>query len=585
MNFLNPFSWKKKEQIQQSQSTFYKGTNIFDKLEDSVFGKIKKIISQEDIDKYVLPKIIVIGAESTGKSSLLENITKCQLFPRDYKLCTKCPIHVKMTKGDPKYIVSYVITDPDTDLSGKVKKSKKKKQQINIDVDDKNKIYEIVANYMASLPDGDIIEDEITIEITDNNIPTFEFYDLPGIRTYPTNLAEMTINLCKKYLEDKNVIVLCVVPTTTTRLSSCQSIALIKEMDMEENCILALTMTDRLTSDLDELLISRITQKSDEVKDLNFAGYVAVVNRTHTDEFNLEESEKHEVKWFTENIVNNIPDDYLNRDKITSNITISNLVCKIDLLYSKFIYENWKPKMIKRFTQKIKSLEKVYESYGTENVNAKEMNELITNFIKKELIIPLNLARRSINELSDYYKCTEKNTIESDSESDEDTDEDDDNQNYGNMMEICMLRIISEIIKYRGFTDDYLVEKIECFFENDNKLKRFEYVLEMVIEQVHKFYTLNDTFQSTINEYMKNAIYDGFVKDPNMNKYYSIYKNIIKNKFYFDVLYPLLTKHIVINFKSEDYYESPSYKKQRETTLNEINEIKNHLSVVNELEI
>jgi len=88
---------------------------------------------------------------------------------------------------------------------------------------------------------------------------------------------------------------------------------------------------------------------------------------------------------------------------------------------------------------------------------------------------------------------------------------------------------------------------------------------------------------------MKNAIYDNFVKNPEMNKYYSIYKNIIKNiiknKFYFDVLYPLLTNHIVINFKSEDYYESPPYKKQREATLNEINKIKNHLSVVNELEI
>ena len=37
-------------------------------------------------DFLVLPKVIVIGAESSGKSSLLERITKCQLFPSNSKL-------------------------------------------------------------------------------------------------------------------------------------------------------------------------------------------------------------------------------------------------------------------------------------------------------------------------------------------------------------------------------------------------------------------------------------------------------------------------------------------------------------------
>ena len=96
---------------QTKECEFFKGTNIFETLIKSNFGKIKQIFSEifthEDANQYELPKVIVIGNESTGKSSLLENITKCQLFPRDSKLCTKCPIHVKMTNGTSKYSLSY----------------------------------------------------------------------------------------------------------------------------------------------------------------------------------------------------------------------------------------------------------------------------------------------------------------------------------------------------------------------------------------------------------------------------------------------------------------------------------------------
>jgi hypothetical protein len=125
---------------------------------------------------------------------------------------------------------------------------------------------------MNSLLNEIISENEIIINITDVDIHDFEFYDLPGIRTYPPEIAELSINICKKYLSDKNSIVLCVVPSTTTILTSCQSIALIKETKMEHNTILALTMTDRLEQDyIADLLINRIIGKTDELNGIKFA--------------------------------------------------------------------------------------------------------------------------------------------------------------------------------------------------------------------------------------------------------------------------------------------------------------------------
>ena len=41
--------------------------------------------------------MVVVDGESTGKSSLLENITKCAVFPRDRDICTRMPIRLQLT--------------------------------------------------------------------------------------------------------------------------------------------------------------------------------------------------------------------------------------------------------------------------------------------------------------------------------------------------------------------------------------------------------------------------------------------------------------------------------------------------------
>lgn len=62
---------------------------------------------EEHLKEYILPKVILVGNESHGKSSILENITKCNLFPRDAKRCTKAPIYVEISSGSNNYSVTY----------------------------------------------------------------------------------------------------------------------------------------------------------------------------------------------------------------------------------------------------------------------------------------------------------------------------------------------------------------------------------------------------------------------------------------------------------------------------------------------
>ena len=111
--------------------------------------------------------VIVIGSESSGKSSLLENITKCPVFPRNAKICTKQPIHLKLrpskTDEDKNYSyeydgVTYVTT--------------------------KNKIVKEIDAIMNTIDENTIINKVITINICDEKLPHFEFIDLPGPKNY-----------------------------------------------------------------------------------------------------------------------------------------------------------------------------------------------------------------------------------------------------------------------------------------------------------------------------------------------------------------------------------------------------------------
>jgi hypothetical protein len=46
------------------------------------------------------PQLVVIGQESSGKSTLLERLAMMPIFPRDRRFCTRLPIHVRLRNSD-----------------------------------------------------------------------------------------------------------------------------------------------------------------------------------------------------------------------------------------------------------------------------------------------------------------------------------------------------------------------------------------------------------------------------------------------------------------------------------------------------
>lgn len=462
--------WGRK--INVKESIFFQGSNIFDTLKKSLFGKIHNMLNTlvennpKELEQYKLPTVIVIGNESTGKSSLLENVTKCQVFPRNSLIMTKAPIKLILKNGAPKYNVSY--DNPDFIR--------------NMSIIEKKDIYKIVQEILDALPNDSISEHEIIVEMTDYDLPEFEFIDLPGIRSYPPAMAETTVNLCKKYLSSPDSIVLCVVPATITRLTSCQSIALITEMGMESNCILALTMADRLQlENIEDLLIKRILLLSDEICGLKFKGCVAVVNRLHVDNYSLVENDDMEYKWFFDNILDCMPTDYVNyKQQITENVTISNLLCKMDELYNNFIHSDWKPRMINKINDDLTKIKNDIESLGPEEITLVDMNIMLEKFFNNNLsnIIP------NINDEIKSKEDKEFSAIK--------------NNYFGDCL-ITKLKLENEYkrLSESNYLLNEILKQIESFFSIENlecsaqKLNRFEDAKKNITSVVNKFYEEN----------------------------------------------------------------------------------------------
>ena len=56
------------------------------------------------------PKIVVIGDESSGKSTVLEQLIRMPLFPRKKTFCTRLPIHVRLRRPDAAHDESASVT-------------------------------------------------------------------------------------------------------------------------------------------------------------------------------------------------------------------------------------------------------------------------------------------------------------------------------------------------------------------------------------------------------------------------------------------------------------------------------------------
>ena len=318
----------------------------------SSFGKFKAVLEGlEDaipMTAFTLPVVIVIGDESVGKSSLLENITKCAVFPRATTTCTRCPVRLQLRH-------SSIAVDDSVEV------------KFGADswvLSSTDKILRKVEEIMNGLPAEDISETELVIKITRCNIPTFEYIDLPGVRTYPANMAARIHSLVNRYLAEPNTLVLCVIPASTARITSTQALGWISANRAQARTILALTKPDKVgPGDFDELIIRRLDGSSDE---LNVGGgrlayCVAIKNRLHEDAVSLDKVDEQEFNWWKKRL-GSLPEAHAGA--ITPHVGLCHLVRQVDRLYHDFICRHWKPAALQRLEPALQAAAADVEALG-----------------------------------------------------------------------------------------------------------------------------------------------------------------------------------------------------------------------------
>ena len=146
-------------------------------------------------DALTLPSIVVIGSQSSGKSSVLEAIVGHEFLPKGNNMVTRRPIELTLV-NTPEAKAEYG-EFPALGL-GKVT--------------DFSHIQKTLTDLNMAVPaEQCVTDDPIQLRIYSPNVPDLSLIDLPGYiqvvgRDQPPELKEKISELCDKYIQQPNII-------------------------------------------------------------------------------------------------------------------------------------------------------------------------------------------------------------------------------------------------------------------------------------------------------------------------------------------------------------------------------------------
>ena len=146
-------------------------------------------------DTLTLPSIVVIGSQSSGKSSVLEAIVGHEFLPKGSNMVTRRPIELTLV-NTPDAQAEYG-EFPALGL-GKIT--------------DFSHIQRTLTELNLAVPDSECVSDDpIQLRISSPHVPDLSLIDLPGYiqvvgHDQPVELKQKISDLCDKYIQPPNVI-------------------------------------------------------------------------------------------------------------------------------------------------------------------------------------------------------------------------------------------------------------------------------------------------------------------------------------------------------------------------------------------
>lgn len=242
----------------EETDNFKKLVNLVDKLRDVGLN-----------DHISMPRIAVLGSQSSGKSSLLEAIVGLNFLPRGSGVVTRRPLELRLIRTNKL---------PEGKPYGVFKDEEGKMYY------DFNVIRERIEGLTEELC-GDkknIVDNPIVLKVFSDNCPDLTVIDLPGITRIPIgdqpkDIERITKEMVKRYCRDERTIILCVIPANAD-MSTSEALQMAQDLDPEGTrtigVITKIDIMDKGTDARKMILNQEIPLKM---------GYIGVKGRTQED--------------------------------------------------------------------------------------------------------------------------------------------------------------------------------------------------------------------------------------------------------------------------------------------------------------
>ncbi|KAM7414909.1 hypothetical protein PAMA_019633 [Pampus argenteus] len=244
-----------------------------------VINKLQDVFNTVGADIIQLPQIVVVGTQSSGKSSVLESLVGKDILPRGTGIVTRRPLILQLVHIDPE---DRRKTSEENGIDGEEwGKFLHTKNKIYTDFEEIRQEIEAETERFSGNNKG-ISEEPIHLKIFSPHVVNLTLVDLPGITKLPVGDQPKDIEvqikeLIVKYISNPNSIILAVTAANTDMATS-EALKVAREVDPDGRRTLAVvTKLDLMDAGTDamDILMGRVIP----VK----LGIIGVVNRSQLD--------------------------------------------------------------------------------------------------------------------------------------------------------------------------------------------------------------------------------------------------------------------------------------------------------------